>query len=70
MDATRTIVSALGHINPEKKDFSNQKEMPVYLLGALPPALCYWWNYSQNGIRINLGVKNESIAENFLRLLL
>lgn len=69
MDVTRTIVSLISHLHPEKKDFSNQKLIPIILLGKISPALCYWIHYSQSGIRINLNPKKESIAENFLRLL-
>ena len=69
MDVTRSIVSMLGHIYPEETDFSNQKLIPLILLGSISAALCYWLHFSESGIRINLELREESIAENFLRLL-
>ncbi len=70
MDVTRTIMSFLGHLHPEDSDFGNQHDIPMILLGALGPALCFWYHYAFSGIEIETRCdRKESIGENFLRLL-
>lgn len=70
MDVARTIVSLLSIFFPEEKDFSNQNEMPLVILGTLTSALNYWYHYSHNGIQIDTSSSDEeSIASHFLRML-
>ena len=71
MDVTRTIVSVMGMLEPEKDDFSNQKECAMRLVAMLGPAMLYWYHFSNSGIRINENTGTfDSIAENYIKLLL
>lgn len=70
MDVTRTIVSLLSTVYPEETDFSNQKYIPLVILGSLTSALNYWYHFSQSGLRIDTTSNaKETIGEHFLRLL-
>jgi 2-methylcitrate synthase len=69
MDVLRTGVSALGSFEPEE-DFSQQQRVATRLLGAMPSILLYWYRFTRDGTRINLGTKDESIAGHFLHALI
>ena len=69
MDITATIVCTMGMLEPEKSDFSNQKECAVRLVGVLGPAMLYWYHFAVSGIRINEDTGNDSVASNYMKLL-
>lgn len=71
MDICRTIASVMGMLEPEREDFSNQKECAMRLVALFGPAMLYWYHFANSGIRIseNTGA-NDSTAENYMKLLL
>lgn len=68
MDVLRTACSFLGTIEPEK-DFSEQISIAERLIGLFPSALCYWYRWHQDGIRIDTDLPIQSQAAYFLTLL-
>ncbi len=62
MDVMRTATSALGCVEPEAKDFSNQMDKITRLLGAFPSFLVYWHHWHVNGKEIELQSNEETIA--------
>jgi 2-methylcitrate synthase len=68
MDVLRTGTSFLGNIEPEgeKKD---QYYITDRLLATLPGMLVYWWQFSQNGKKIDCQTEADGIADHFLKLL-
>ncbi len=62
MDVMRTATSALGCIEPEAEDFSDQYEKIIRLLGAFPSFLIYWHHYHVNGKEIELKSDEPTIA--------
>ena len=72
MDVMRTGCSVLGNVEPEKdfsQDSSSQYLTANRLLAAFPAIMCYWYNYSHNGIEIDCMTDEDSLAGHFLRLL-
>ncbi|MCX2682638.1 2-methylcitrate synthase [Campylobacter sp. MIT 21-1685] len=70
MNVMQTAVAALGSLEPEKEDCTNQDEKIIRLLGILPSVLCYWHHYTNNKKEIDFSSKQESIAGYFLEKLL
>jgi 2-methylcitrate synthase len=68
MDVLRTGVSGLGSFEPEG-DFSEQQRVATRLLGAMPSILLYWYRFTRDGTRANLGTTDDSIAGHFLHAL-
>jgi 2-methylcitrate synthase len=62
MDVMRTATSALGCIEPEAEDFSDQYEKIIRLLGAFPSFLIYWHHWHVNGKEIELKSDEPTIA--------
>ncbi len=62
MDVMRTATSALGCIEPEAEDFSDQYEKIIRLLGAFPSFLVYWHHWHVNGKEIELKSDEPTIA--------
>lgn len=69
MDVLRTGVSFLGNIEPEEADFSNQLDVADRLLACLPSMLLYWHRFHSDGVRIDTGTDDDSIAGHLLHLL-
>ncbi|MFN9247764.1 MAG: 2-methylcitrate synthase [Planctomycetota bacterium] len=68
MDVLRTGCSLLGCLEPER-DFSEQLDKAVRLLGAFPSMLTYWHRYCLDGTKINFQSSQSSIAGYFLEKL-
>ena len=68
MDVMRTGCSMLGNLETEQ-DFSQQDDIADRLLAALPSIICYWYQYSHNGIRIETALDDNSIGGHFLHML-
>ena len=66
MNLMQLVVSALGALEPERDNFSNQNEKIIRLLGVLPSALCYWYHWINYGDEIEFNTDYESIAGYFL----
>lgn len=71
MDVLRTGVSALGCALPEREshDAAGVRELTDRLLASLNSLLLYWYHYSHNGRRIEVGTEDDSIGGHFLHLL-
>lgn len=68
MDVIRTGVSALSSFEPET-DFTQQQRVATRLLASMPSMLLYWYRFAHDGVRINVGTTDDSIAGHFLHLL-
>jgi len=62
MDVMKTATSALGCIEPEAEDFSDQMDKITRLLGAFPSFLVYWHHWHVNGKEIELASEEPTIA--------
>ncbi|MDO4674447.1 citrate/2-methylcitrate synthase [Campylobacter sp.] len=69
MNLMQTAVSALGTLEGEREDFSDQDEKIIRLLGILPSILCYWHHHAHFGREIDFASGQESIAGYFLEKL-
>ncbi|TQR60235.1 citrate/2-methylcitrate synthase [Campylobacter troglodytis] len=69
MNLMQMAVAALGTIEGEKDDFSDQDEKIIRLLGILPSVLCFWHNFVEFGKEIDFESKEDSIAGYFLEKL-
>ena len=65
MDVMRTGCSMLGNLE-EEKDFSEQHDHIDRMLAIFPGMINYWYNFSHNGIRVEVETEADSIAEQFL----
>lgn len=68
MDVMRTGCSMLGNLETEQ-DFSQQDDVADRLLAALPAIICYWYQYSHHGKRIETALDDASIGAHFLHML-
>jgi 2-methylcitrate synthase len=68
MDVMRTGCSMLGNLETEQ-DFSQQDDVADRLLAALPSIICYWYQYSHHGKRIETALDDVSIGAHFLHML-
>src|ERR1700745_1264944 len=68
MDVLRTGTSMLGVLEPET-NFSHQDAVAERLLACLPSVLCYWYRFTNNGVRLSTESDQESLAGYFLELL-
>ncbi len=62
MDIMKTATAALGCVEPEAEDFSDQMDKILRLLGAFPSFLVYWHHWHVNGKEIELKSNQETIA--------
>ncbi len=62
MDVMKTATSALGCMEPEADDFSDQMDVITRLLGAFPSFLVYWHHWHVNGKEIELRSDERTIA--------
>ena len=71
MDVLRTAVSALGCINPENSEHSEEgaREIADRLIASLGSMLLYWYHFAQSGKRIKVETDDDSIGGHFLHLL-
>jgi 2-methylcitrate synthase len=71
MDVLRTVVSALGCVQPEVEAHEARAARAHLdrLLACLGSALCYWHHYSRTGRRIELESSQPSVGGHFLELL-
>lgn len=65
MDVMRTGCSMLGNLETENS-FEEQLDHIDRLLAIFPGLINYWYNFSHNGIRVNVETEADSIAEQFL----
>ncbi|RDU62264.1 citrate/2-methylcitrate synthase [Helicobacter sp. MIT 14-3879] len=70
MNLMQSAVAAIGALEGEKEDFSNQDEKIIKLLGVLPSILCYWHHYANFGKEIDFDSNQDSISGYFLEKLL
>ncbi len=68
MDVMRTGCSMLGNLETEK-DFSHQDDVADRLVATLPAMICYWYQFSHHGKRIETALDDESIGGHFLHML-
>ncbi|MEZ5492167.1 MAG: 2-methylcitrate synthase [Gammaproteobacteria bacterium] len=68
MDVMRTGCSMLGDLETEQ-DFSQQDDVADRLLAALPAIICYWYQFSHHGKRIETALDDASIGAHFLHML-
>jgi 2-methylcitrate synthase len=71
MDVMRTAVSTLGCLLPERDDHNLAGACDIVdrLVACLGSALCYWYHYSHDGLRIEVQTDDDSVGAHFLRLL-
>ena len=71
MDVMRTAVSTLGCLLPERDDhnLAGARDIVDRLVACLGSALCYWYHYSHDGLRIEVQTDDDSVGAHFLRLL-
>lgn len=71
MDVMRTGVSALGCQLPETHDHNeaDAKGIADRLMASMGSMLLYWYQYSNNGKRIDVQTDDDSIGGHFLHLL-
>ncbi|WP_286235743.1 bifunctional 2-methylcitrate synthase/citrate synthase [Thalassotalea sediminis] len=65
MDVMRTGCSMLGNLETENS-FDEQLDHIDRLLAIFPGLINYWYNFSHNGIRVDVETEADSIAEQFL----
>src|SRR5690606_6787343 len=71
MDVMRTGVSVLGCVQPEKDDHNHPgaRDIADRLMASLGSMRLYWYHFSHNGKRIEVGTDDDSIGGHFLHLL-
>ncbi|CAI8904848.1 2-methylcitrate synthase [Chryseobacterium sp. IT-36CA2] len=71
MDVMRSMVSAIGSIQPEKDDHNvaGARDIADKLLASFSSGLLYWYHYTHNGKEINVETDDDTIGGHFLRLL-
>ncbi|CAH0539725.1 bifunctional 2-methylcitrate synthase/citrate synthase [Vibrio marisflavi] len=69
MDVLRTSCSVLGNLEQEH-EFSKQVDHAEKMLSVFPAAVCYWYRFSHDGVRIKTDDQSEEgIAGYFLSML-
>jgi 2-methylcitrate synthase len=68
MDVLRTGTSMLGVLEPEK-DFAHQDAIAERLLASLSSMICYWYQFTHHGKRIELETNQRTLAGHLLTLL-
>jgi 2-methylcitrate synthase len=71
MDVLRTGVSALGCLEPERRDHAAEgaQDIADRLMACLGSMLVYWLHYARDGRRIAVETDDDSIGGHFLHLL-
>jgi 2-methylcitrate synthase len=68
MDVLRTGTSTLGVLEPER-DFTHQDAVAERLLASLPSMICYWYQFTHHGKRIDPETDEPTLAGHLLTLL-
>ncbi len=68
MDVMRTGCSMLGNLETETS-FAQQDNTIDRLLATLPSIICYWYRFSNDGVRIDTDTDDDSIGAHFLHML-
>ena len=68
MDVLRTGTSMLGVLEPEK-NFTHQDSIAERLLASLPSVICYWYQFTHHGKRIDPETDEQTLAGHLLTLL-
>lgn len=71
MDVMRSMVSAIGSIQPEKDDHNvaGARDIADKLLASFSSGLLYWYHYTHNGKEIDVETDDDTIGGHFLHLL-
>ncbi|MGG5507108.1 MULTISPECIES: bifunctional 2-methylcitrate synthase/citrate synthase [unclassified Myroides] len=71
MDVMRSMVSAIGTIQPEKEDHNTAgaRDIADKLLASFGSGLLYWYHYTHNGKEIEVETDDETIGGHFLHML-
>ncbi|MBB1150436.1 MULTISPECIES: 2-methylcitrate synthase [unclassified Myroides] len=71
MDVMRSMVSAIGTIQPEKDDhnMAGARDIADKLLASFGSGLLYWYHYTHNGKEIDVETDDDTIGGHFLHLL-
>jgi len=69
MDVMKTGCSALGTLESEADDFSDQDRVIKRLLGIFPSILLYWHNFVKDGSKMSTDSDQDSIGGFFLEKL-
>ncbi|MGG5576252.1 bifunctional 2-methylcitrate synthase/citrate synthase [Myroides sp. C15-4] len=71
MDVMRSMVSAIGTIQPEKDDHNTAgaRDIADKLLASFGSGLLYWYHYTHNGKEIEVETDDDTIGGHFLHLL-
>jgi 2-methylcitrate synthase len=71
MDVMRSMVSAVGSIQPEKDDHNvaGARDIADKLLASFSSGLLYWYHYTHNGKEIDVETDDDTIGGHFLHLL-
>ena len=71
MDVMRSMVSAIGSIQPEKDDhnMAGARDIVDKLLASFSSGLLYWYHYTHNGKEIDVETDDDTIGGHFLHLL-
>ncbi|WP_413513312.1 2-methylcitrate synthase [Myroides odoratus] len=71
MDVMRSMVSAIGTIQPEKDDhnMAGARDIADKLLASFSSGLLYWYHYTHNGKEIEVETDDDTIGGHFLHLL-
>ncbi|MCS4238553.1 2-methylcitrate synthase [Myroides gitamensis] len=71
MDVMRSMVSAIGTIQPEKDDHNTAgaRDIADKLLASFNSGLLYWYHYTHNGKEIEVETDDDTIGGHFLHLL-
>jgi len=71
MDVLRSMVSAMGIMQPEKEDrnMADVRDKADRLLASFSSALLYWYHYAHNGKEIDVETDDDTIGGHFLHLL-
>lgn len=68
MDALRTSVSVLGHVDPETFE-TEPFIIPDRLIASMASMLLYWYNFHASGDRTNLNTDQKTLAGHILHLI-
>lgn len=68
MAALRSLVSLLGHMDPEEQE-ADRTLAAERTIGILPSLLLYWYRFHTDCVRIDTETKEKSLASHILHLL-